>query len=250
MILLADVGNTKIKWALLHNGALDFVGARFYLEQDFLTLLSELWDGLATPEYILISNVAGSIIQTQLSQWVTQKWGMMADFAETSKQAFGVINGYAQPEKFGVDRWLSLIAARKTFLGQNIAIISCGTAITLDVLDSQGKHHGGLIAPGISLMRNSLNELISSSLWSHDYEKKSDQWLATNTEDAIVNGSLTMALGFINQAIAKLRGEFKQLEVLITGGDAGSLLSFLNTNVHHRPYLVLEGLAVLAQEKK
>src|SRR5690606_17161180 len=59
---------------------------------------------------------------------------------------------YPQPHQFGVDRWLGLIGARRQAgAGHALLVASCGTAITVDLLDADGTHLGGVIAPGPAL---------------------------------------------------------------------------------------------------
>ncbi|MBK8536631.1 MAG: type III pantothenate kinase [Candidatus Competibacteraceae bacterium] len=37
--------------------------------------------------------------------------------------------------------------------GQNCCVVDCGTAITIDALAADGRHLGGVIIPGMRLMR-------------------------------------------------------------------------------------------------
>ena len=68
--------------------------------------------------------------------------------------AYGVTNAYAQPEKLGIDRWLGMIACYNLY-SSGFCLAGCGTAITVDVVDSTGQHQGGLISPGLLLMKES-----------------------------------------------------------------------------------------------
>jgi acetyl-CoA C-acetyltransferase len=72
-----------------------------------------------------------------------------------SAERAGVINRYQQPERLGADRWAALIAARHRQAGPQL-VVSAGTALTADMLDAQGVFLGGIIAPGLRLMQQSL----------------------------------------------------------------------------------------------
>ncbi|MDP1069535.1 type III pantothenate kinase, partial [Klebsiella pneumoniae] len=57
--------------------------------------------------------------------------------------------------RMGVDRWLAMLAAWQR-VGQSCWVVDCGSAITLDLLDAEGRHQGGYILPGLRLMQQSL----------------------------------------------------------------------------------------------
>src|SRR3546814_17254315 len=69
------------------------------------------------------------------------------NFARSSAGWHGLRNAYREPERLGVDRWLAMIAAWHTHRGA-ACIANAGTALTVDVIDAQGQHLGGIIAAG------------------------------------------------------------------------------------------------------
>ena len=71
--------------------------------------------------------------------------------ASTRAECAGVRIAYPQPHKLGVDRFLALLAAHR--LGGDVLVAGVGTALTIDLLDASGQHHGGRIAPSPTLMR-------------------------------------------------------------------------------------------------
>jgi pantothenate kinase type III len=74
----------------------------------------------------------------------------------TQKYALGVRNAYPKHNKLGVDRWLAMLAAYH-YYNAPVCIVSCGSALTLDIVDSQGQHLGGMIMPGLNLMQQALS---------------------------------------------------------------------------------------------
>jgi type III pantothenate kinase len=69
--------------------------------------------------------------------------------------------------------------------------------------------------------------------------------LATNTADALVSGAVNGTAAALDQLVTRLAGEsVPRPKVLITGGDAPTLVTAMRTPTEHHPDLVLEGLAV------
>ena len=65
-----------------------------------------------------------------------------------------MICGYDDPSQLGIDRWLQVLAVAKS-AEKNYCVISCGTALTIDLAQGQ-KHLGGYILPNLYLQRDSL----------------------------------------------------------------------------------------------
>jgi type III pantothenate kinase len=150
-------------------------------------------------------------------------------------QAFGVVNAYQQPERLGVDRWLSLVAVWQQYQ-VSACIVDCGTAITVDLLDAHGRHQGGLISPGLMLMKESLGQgtaALSVSDASHVFG------LADSTEAAIYSGTLMAAIGLIEHVLAK---HPSGIRLILTGGDAELIAGQLDAVSTVDPDLVLRGL--------
>ena len=74
------------------------------------------------------------------------------------RELCGVRNLYERPEQLGPDRWASLIAARTLEPGRACLVVNAGTCTTVDMLSVNGEFAGGLILPGIDLMRFVLHE--------------------------------------------------------------------------------------------
>lgn len=172
-----------------------------------------------------------------------QIWPAASIFvARSTAAALGVSNAYEQPERLGVDRWLSLLAAHRYYPGKR-CIVDCGTAITVDILD-QGRHLGGLIAPGLATMRKSLH---SETAALDAVDCSSDLHFARHTAAAITGGTLMAAIGLIRSAMQRLAGDYR---LLLTGGDAELLAAKLELPLIVDRDLVLKGLSVLADTEE
>ena len=131
----------------------------------------------------------------------------------------------------------------------SLCIIDCGSAVTIDVLAGDGEHQGGLIIPGLGLMRDSLTEKIQTD--ANVRTESTISLLARDTWSAISGGTLYTLVAAIDRITTDLRNEMKaNLICIITGGDAKDLLPLLSGEYIFRPNLVLEGLAVIANETK
>ena len=70
---------------------------------------------------------------------------------------------------------------------------------------------------------------------------------ASNTEGAMQGGAVNAICGAIERAAKVLRSDGYRVKIVLTGGDASRILKQLGDNVLHRPNLVLQGLAFMAQ---
>ncbi|HBE91828.1 MAG TPA: type III pantothenate kinase [Gammaproteobacteria bacterium] len=244
MILLLDAGNTSVKWGLYEAGDIVTSGSFMHRGSNLDALADQSWSELQMPAGVYIANVAGEDTGQQLSGWITKQWGITPVFISTTGQACGVTNAYAVPEQLGVDRWAALIGAHFHHSGA-LCIVDCGTAITLDMLAADGLHQGGLILPGVEMMKHML--LKNTAVKSTSCTQEPANLFATGTEDAINSGALYMAVAAIDRMVADMAATpGAHTDVVLTGGDASRILTLLACPARHDPELVLKGLAILA----
>jgi type III pantothenate kinase len=246
MKLLIDVGNTAVKWGLCEAGVIVKSGRYMHRGSDIEVLAEQYWSELSVPAGICIANVAGEQLAQQLSGWIGTRWGITPVFITTTGQACGVTNAYAVPGSLGVDRWAALIGAHHHGDGAT-CIVDCGTAITLDMLAADGVHQGGLILPGIEMMKQML--LKNTAVENITTTEQAAKLFAMSTEDAVNSGALYMAVAAIDRTVGDMAAAPGiAMEVIITGGDASRIETLLAMPVRHDSELVLKGLAILAGE--
>lgn len=243
MNLLIDIGNSRLKWGLLQNGAIFSQMALDHQQNDWQTLLLKSWQQLEKPQKIAICSVASPEKAEQIIDLANQLWKKVKIIIPTSMaNGFGVQNGYLYPQKLGVDRWLCLIATRH-FYKKAAWIVDCGSAITVDFINEHGLHNGGLIAPGLKLMKKALSQNTAALNYSW---QNYPLGLANFTEGAIFTGTLYAAVGLIEQAVVT---QATKAMIVLTGGDAELISPHLS---HHSiivdPDLVLRGLAIFIQQ--
>jgi type III pantothenate kinase len=241
--LLIDAGNSRIKWRFLPSG--DEGSAGTTGDWHVLQRLNAL-----RPEQIFVANVAGEQVAKRLCEFFVFPAPI---FIRTKALGYGVTNHYDIPEQLGVDRYLALIAAQHLIANQHKLVIMAGTALTIDALDADGHFLGGSIAPGLSLMRESLRQR-TAQLPLVGNENNAPDGLpafALSTETAIALGTLRAAAGAITDAARTFAAIKKAPVTLIaSGGDIRSLASMIEATcdfpLKMTTNLVLDGLAVIA----
>lgn len=249
MTLLIDIGNSRIKWTSVrrHKRAA-LQSAPRPDSATFADFAAEYWAGMNAPKKIVVANVAGMEIAETINAWMQAHWQQYPQFITAERSAHGVTNGYCVAERLGVDRWAALVAARERW-STAVCFVDAGTAITLDVLSADGHHLGGLIMPGIELMRRSLlerSEGIRAATVSPEHGDIT--LLARDTQSGVDGGTLYAAVAAIDRVMQDVGAELDEtLTRVITGGDAERLLPLLHGQYHHVPDLVLHGLAIIAE---
>lgn len=255
MKLLLDIGNSQIKSATTSaSHAMQVHGALPYdhdqLQQAFSQLSEQVQTYASVPvTEMWISNVAGDSLSQQIKTWAEQHYQITPHFITPQVQAYGISLSYTSPQQFGADRWLAMIAARQQ-TAQPACIVSCGTAITVDLLDASGHHIGGAIAPGFAIMQSALAHNTAACQLSELMEitdSAVDFTEVTNTRSAIRMGCLLMTTSYIDNLYRKACSQLgNEVQYYLCGGYAQALLPHLACDYLVKPNLVLQGLAVVA----
>jgi len=248
MILLIDIGNSRIKIAAENNGQLEMYEALNYVPSQILKQFSNKIDELISspPTTILISNVAGPDIDKDLCQWSESKFQLTPIFAVVNDKLCGLVNAYSQPEKLGIDRWLAMIAASNCFSGP-ICVVDCGTAVTIDAIDDKKYFLGGVILPGIQVMRQSLIEnthAIGGNATGHIGDV-----FARDTQQGVSTGSILAIVATIELVVKKLEERTDQkVSCILTGGDAALIQTNMTIPTTLKTDLVFHGLILWGKE--
>jgi len=240
--LLIDIGNTALKFCFEEDLSSMKYETLKHGEFNVTELLNRLNKNNEI-SLIALSTVYVDSVTNLIKQWCKDNHAELLQVKSEAKFK-SLINGYQKPNDLGVDRWLSMIALNDE-MSQPYTVISCGTAITLDCVDPQGVHMGGVIMPGIDLMVKSLvQDTMAINEVVNDTNSVSDDFvgLAKNTSNAVDVGILLAITGMIEKAISKV--DMKKNKIFLTGGNSKVIKKNLNLDVEIRPGLVLNGLAV------
>jgi type III pantothenate kinase len=251
MILLLDIGNTRIKWAQAMNDALAPQQSLLHRDVPAQTWTKQLFRERFRPARLLVSNVAGDEMAATIRREAERSWHVQPEFAVTSASAAGVTHAYPQPGFHGVDRWLAIIAARH-MTANAACVIDAGTAVTIDAVDSRGLHLGGVIIPGIRMMVDSLltrtSDLGRKARGSgpRAATRRKIEMFASDTAQGIENGALFAIAAAADRGVTELARTMKgdRPSVYLTGGDAERIHALMTTEPDMVPDLVLRGLAV------
>lgn len=239
--LAIDSGNSNIKWGLFADNML--LKSQCMPCQNVAQLESEF---LRLPKLtsVIVSHVGRKDTRDEIANALTARSRKIC-WLRASAVLCGVRNGYAEPCQLGSDRWAALIAAW-SLNHRSCLVINVGTALTVDLLSDSGEHLGGIIAPSAHLMIKSLScetqlPYIESGMFDN---------FPSNTADAIYTGAVQMLLGTIDRMFGLLANEVNHTDMkcIISGGGAHVIIPYLKHPYEYVDYLVLHGLALIAQE--
>ena len=250
MILICDIGNTRIK-------------SCFYEDDKTFNINS-----FATFEEFKNSVSNNNFIDCVFSSVVPEKTDLLRHFIKiilqkepiliTHNTDFNLEIDYKTPETLGIDRICSAEGAFYLFTkngqkpGNNdfIVTVDFGTATTLNFINGPKTFVGGMILPGISMMFNSLSSNTAQlpEVTENDY----NAFIGKDTKSSIASGVLNSAAGIIEKTKIELTEKYRAENIYfyITGGNAYKILPYLNINYEHVPGLVLTGIAAVYRNKR
>jgi type III pantothenate kinase len=238
VILAIDAGNSRVKWGWHDGRAWSSLATVSLIE--FAAANHDINPFAAThenPERIVISNVAGEGAHQLIVNW-TSVFDAEPFWLTGEAERCGVRSRYERPSKLGADRWAALIAARALHAGACL-VVNAGTATTADVLSAEGEFLGGVILPGVDLMRFVLHEHTGRL----PLEEGRFERMPRNTVDAIESGCRHAQAGAVER-MYRLAGE--SAACLVSGGAGRELAALLGFPSRYVENLVLEGLARIA----
>jgi type III pantothenate kinase len=250
VILLVDIGNSRVKWALLdgeHLGPQQAAPHAGWAVEDWRRAL---FAGHGVRRVVAVT-VAGEKTEACLREAALAVPGLEVEFVSTTASAAGVRNGYREPRLLGADRWVAVIAAHH-LASAACCVVDVGTAATIDAVTVDGLHLGGFIVPGPQLMVGSLLRG-TSDLACHTAASGAGvaTGFADNTRDAIERGCVVTLASLAEHSVRELEQRAGSPPVLIfTGGAAEQVMPHVRGPLLHVPDLVLRGLAVLANERR
>jgi type III pantothenate kinase len=251
MILVIDVGNTRLKWAWLTSTGLSDQQAVVHRDAKAGIWTTALFESGQKPKRVLVSNVAGPVMAKTLTRLTKKVFRVNPEFVIAAQEFQGLTNGYLDPSLLGADRWLALIGAW-TRVRSALCVVDAGTAVKVDSVDDKGQHLGGLIVPGIHMMREALmNKTSDIAKAASNSTPSLAGVLANNTIGAVSRGAVFALAGLADRAAEVVeQSTRKKPKLFITGGDAGMITGTMRSKGEIVPDLVLQGLAVIAAQSR
>lgn len=241
MRLLLDLGNSRLKWACADAAAAPWrASGSFAWTGDVAAQLQRAWSGLAAPQAVLAASVVDAAREAVVTRAVAVGFDRTPQWLRTPAEACGVRNGYLEPSRLGVDRFLSMVAAFAAGHAPCV-VASLGTALTLDALAADGRHLGGWIVPGLHAMTDAI---VGSTTLVGAVEAGTLVDLPRDTADAVATGCHHALAAVIERFVARTTVALgAPPRLLVTGGDAAAVLPQLTLPAQRMDESVLRGLA-------
>lgn len=242
MLLAIDIGNTNIKSAL-------FAGNQL---KDF-TVHSSSDKAIEYINKVIFNKIAICSVNPTKNKILSEKISTLgiSTFQVNNQHKFNLTIEYETPSTLGMDRVCSVVgalelASKKNIISKNqfLITIDFGTATTLNIVSPDKKFIGGLIAPGINTMLNSLNDETAQLPLPNPGSYQG--LIGNSTNSSIMSGVITSTIGLISETVNHLNNETKVFPlVFATGGNAKIILPYLKYQIIFKESLVLEGLKII-----
>lgn len=254
-VLLADVGNSRTKLALLSgvSQGMPLLERRYDLDsRDFNSDDFEKWLRAAVPAsatFFIASvyDTAAAQLETAISA-VSATHHLLVQRQRVHFSDFPLGVKTDQPDRVGIDRLAAATAASHLVSSKNgCIVIDCGTAASVDMVASEGHFLGGAILPGPALLARSLADgtslLPEVSSLGHA--------LPPPMPGRSTNNAIAAGIGFgIRGAICRLVDEARkdlgpEPDIFLTGGWRGVIRGEFS-KAREFPDLVLFGIGIAA----
>ena len=211
MNLIVDIGNSRAKAAVTDGG------------QVVHTLVGNLFDErmleVLMTEYPSVCKaiIASTACDAGAAAEIIRQAGVQC-LVFTPNMAVPITNAYGSPATLGADRLAAAVGIASMYPARNVAIVDCGTALTVDLLTADGTYHGGFISPGVRMRFAALHEHTSRL---PEYGPADEILpLGTDTRTCIEQGVMQGMTAEIEAHITRFEEKNSDLLKIFTGGDA------------------------------
>lgn len=240
---LLDLGNSRAKLARLLQGGPADVTALDWAQPDFAARMRQLAGQWPQPSRILVASVVRAELAERVRDVLPGGAETEIEWLRTPRQACGVGNRYAKPERLGIDRFLAMVAVH-AHAGGAALVIGCGTAMTLDAVGASGEHAAGLIALSPGRMLEALR--VETAIAASNPDAFSGDG-GDDTAAALQAGCWAAAGALVEWFAARRRADWGEAPVWLHGGWSAQLADWLagdGFRAHVLEHAVLHGLAL------
>jgi type III pantothenate kinase len=211
MNLVIDIGNTRTKFSVFNRGEVLITVPVEAFNASHIRVLKEEYDELDKVILSAVKDYPGELRKALEKEFDT--------FLELNASTpLPIENCYKTKETLGKDRIAAVVGAFDLYPATNILVIDAGTAITYDLLTADGKYLGGNISPGIEMRFKALHEFTGKLPKTEPAEY--NKLYGTTTIEAIRAGVQNGTVYEIDTTISSFKEYYKNLKVIITGGNA------------------------------
>lgn len=243
--MAVDVGNSRIKVAIRHGGAIAKVLTFRHGCQNFHDLC--VAEAMAIAGEMPIHWILAGVVpaETERLNASLARSGATVCCLTTHSQ-IGMRLSVAEPSRVGIDRLLSAKAAYHLAFGKACMVVDAGTALTINWVDGAGVFQGGSIQPGWSLMAKSLGDGTAALPLVVSECSSVLSWPAKNTTDAIQVGLRGAILGSVGECWKRAIELDQGATLWFTGGGGEWISTHFAGSSRFHPNLVLEGMFLAA----
>ena len=240
MILVIDVGNTRIKAAVFEDTTLFeiFVFSKIELQKNIQNILKN---------FKKITDLVVSSVGDVEKQSFLEYSNVLNVHFLSHEDSFPFHNSYATPKTLGIDRMVLAAGATLRFPNQNRLVIDAGTCVTYDFIDDKNNYLGGAIAPGLRLRYESLHNF-TAKLPLLSLESPKDL-IGTSTSESIHSGVVNGFVYEIDGFIDEYKARYSNFIIILTGGDTDFLAKRLKNTIFANSNFLLESLNQTFQYK-
>ncbi|MGL4420649.1 MAG: type III pantothenate kinase [Gemmataceae bacterium] len=250
--VVMDVGNSRIKWGRVEAGRVTEMVALAHDSPVDWKRQWEIW-GLRGDSRCAIAGVRPPALH-RLLDWLPTSRTFLIDNALLMESANVLPMRVAvdNPDRIGIDRVLTALAATLQTPSVPRAIINVGTAMTVDFVDDTDRHVGGAILPGPQLMLDSLTQRTALLPPRPFHQELPRRIFGTETDSAMQLGVASAILGAADQLIWDwAEDQIAPLHLWLTGGAAAIFQEFVFTAdlgpITQEPRLTLQGILAAAE---
>jgi len=238
MKLLIDIGNTRTKWAI--------AGEKIVAHGDTSDGWASVHSYKESIQAVRVSCVGKTSVLSAMQQQIKDELSLPINVAKVTRRVNGLSNQYSDLVKLGVDRWVAAIGARANWPTGSLIVIDAGTAVTIDYVSAANEYHGGVILPGFQMMHDSLTGNTAGIASKRD---KVVGIIGKTTQECVNSGVYFGLVGAVDRIVNEMRKQIDdEVQVIITGGDAGAIISMSALSLQECPNLLFDGLLNLSSE--
>ncbi len=242
-----DIGNTRTHIGIINAEEFKCLNRIDILSKDsekyILKYINELHKQSNTPgsSTVIVSSVIRSQLEKVTKQLIQNKMEVK-QFCYSEKLPIKI--NYKNPEMLGTDRIANALYGFSRFKGENLVLISAGTALTVDLLCGE-QYQGGAILPGPAMQFQSLHK--GTDALPEVNENKTCKLPGNSTEECMRAGVLFGAGGALNNIVDRYRNIVSgNLRIIATGGAWPLLTDYLDFEYSFFPDMTLLGISLFA----
>jgi type III pantothenate kinase len=255
MLIAVDIGNSSINIGYFINGLLLFQKIETHPLRHATEYAAMLQNFLLQNhvEKRRLSGIISSVVLSHTAVFRDALNGLSdagkidlltVDYRMNSGLTLAINN----PEEMGTDRIAGAVGACGLYKPP-VAIIDCGTATTLTVVDQDARCIGGAIMPGLGLMNETLDK--GTYALRRIAVEAPVSALGKDTSGCIRSGLFYGTAGAVERILSEIEEETQcEFKVVITGGYGHLIANFIKRPCEVNPRLTLEGLRILYEKNR